>query len=401
MTNQNTNKNKRIYFLDNAATTAVRPEVISRMEKFLSKEYANPASTYRFANSVNEQINDARVQVAVALGAAKAKEIYFTGSGTESDNWAIRGTADANAHKGRHIITTAFEHHAVMECCKNLEKHGFEVTYLMPDKNGFVTPAQVKEAIRPDTILISVIYANNEIGTIQPIAEIGKIAKDAGIIFHTDAVQAAGHIPIDVVAANIDLCSISAHKFYGPKGAGALYIKTGTKIDPLIFGGMQENNKRAGSHNTPGIIGMGLALELAVAEMEEEAVRLTRLRNKLIKGILNIPFTSLNGSQDMRLPGNVNVSFKFIESESVINLLDFKGICASSGSACNSELLEASHVLIAIGLNHEETNGTVRFTLGKNNTEEDIDYVLEALPPIIEKLRNMSPLYEDFLRSRG
>lgn len=392
---------KKVVYMDNAATTAVRPEVLAEVERFFGIEYANPASTYRFATFPYEELSEARIKVASALGAAKADEIYFTSGGTESDNWAVRGVADANREKGRHIITTAFEHHALLESCKNMEKHGCEVTYLLPDKHGYINPEQVQAAIRPDTILISVIFANNEIGTIQPIGEIGKIARKNGVVFHTDAVQAAGHIPIDVVGMNIDLCSISAHKFYGPKGAGALYIRSGTKIDPLFFGGMQEGYKRAGTHNVPGIVGLGLALELSVAEMEAETDRIVKLRNRLANGILgSIPFTKLNGGPDVRLPGNVNISFRFIESELIINLLDFKGICASSGSACNSETLEASHVLLAIGASHEETNGTVRFSLGRYSTDEDVDYVLETLPPIIEKLRNMSPLYEDFLKAK-
>ncbi|MDR1705302.1 MAG: cysteine desulfurase NifS [Clostridiales bacterium] len=390
---------KKIVYLDNAATTAVRKEVLDEMEVYFRKEYANPASKYRFASAPFAAVSEARTQVAEAIGAASMEEIYFTAGGSESDNWAIQGVCSA-AGEG-HIITTAFEHHALMNTCKSLEKKGFSVTFLKPSAKGYIDPKAVEDAIRPDTVIISVMYANNEIGTVQPIAEIGAIARKHRITFHTDAVQAAGHIPVDVVGMNADLLSLSAHKFYGPKGVGAMYIKKGTKISPLIFGGMQEFNKRAGTHNVSGIVGLGKALELACEEMEEERERITGLRDKLINGILNnIPHAKLNGGLEPRLPGNVNISFRFIESEAILNLLDFKGICASSGSACNSDSLEASHVLLAIGMSHEEANGTIRFSLGRYNTEEDIGFLLESLPPVVEKLRAMSPLYEDFIKSR-
>jgi len=391
---------KKVVYFDNAATTPVRAEVMAGMLTYFGHEFANPASHYRFATKPFNELDEARAKVANAIGAAEASEIYFTGSGTEADNWAIQGVAQANAKKGKHIITTEFEHHAVLETCKYLESKGFEVTYIKPDSDGMIDPEDIKNAIRPDTVLVSCIYANNEVGTIQPIAEIGKIARAAGVLFHTDAVQAVGHIPVDVVGDSVDLLSLAAHKFYGPKGVGALYIRKGVKIAPMIFGGMQEGNKRAGTHNVPGIVALGIAIDYAIVEMKSEAERLQSFRDKLINGIIKtIPHTKLNGGAN-RLPGIVNISFRFIESEAILNLLDFKGICASSGSACNSDTLEASHVMIAMGISHEEANGTVRFSLGRYNTEADVDYLLATLPPIIQKLRDMSPLYDDFKRNK-
>lgn len=389
---------KKIIYMDNAATTAVRKEVFEEMEVYFRKEFANPASKYGFASAPYAAVNEARAKVARIIGAASPEEIYFTGGGTEADNWAIRGVAEACKQEKVHIITTAFEHHALLNTCKDMEKHGVSVTYLKPNPSGYIDPDEVEAAIRPETVLISVMFANNEIGTVQPIADIGKIAKRRGIIFHTDAVQAVGHIPIDIQAMDIGILSLSAHKFHGPKGVGAVYIRKGIKIAPLLFGGMQEWNKRAGTHNVPGIVGLGKALELSVLEMDEESVRVARLRNRLTEGILQtIPYVTVNGGPGEKLPGIVSVSFRFIESESILNLLDFKGVCASSGSACNSDSLEASHVLLAIGMDHETANGTVRFSLGRYNTEEEVDYVVEALSGIVEKLRNMSPLYEDFV----
>lgn len=389
---------KRIVYMDNAATTMLRPEVFAHMEPFFAGEYANPASYCSFAHEALASMSAARARTATALGAAKPDEIYFTGSGTEADNWAVRGVAEANLDKGKHIITTAFEHHAVLETCKYLEKHhGYDITYLRPDGYGIIGAEQVGRAMRGDTVLISVIFANNEIGTMQPIAEIGALARDAGVVFHTDAVQAAAHVPICVESMNIDLLSISAHKFYGPKGVGALYVKKGTRIAPLFYGGSQEGRKRAGSHNVPGIVGLGLALELGVSDMEAEDVRLGELRRRLVSGILDkVPHARLNGCPDRRLPGIVNMSFRFVESEAVLDHFNFHGICASSGSACNTDSHEPSHVLSAIGLSHEDANGTIRFSLGRHNTEEDVDYVLAHLPGIIDKLRHMSPTFADF-----
>lgn len=389
-----------IYF-DNAATTAVRSEVFEAMSKYFSKEFGNPSSIYKIARENKKAVEESREKIAKAINADK-NEIFFTAGGSESDNWAIKGIAESYASKGKHIITLSIEHHAVLHTCQFLETKGYEVTYLPVDNDGIVDLNELKNAIREDTILISVMFANNEIGSLQPIEEIGKIAHENGIIFHTDAVQALGHIPIDVKALNIDLLSMSAHKIYGPKGVGALYIKKGTKITPLIHGGAQEKNRRAGTENVPGIVGMGTAVELITNEIEKESVRLSYLRDKLIDGILeSIPYSRLNGSRDKRLPGNVNISFEFVEGESILLLLDMKGICASSGSACTSGSLDPSHVLLAIGLPHEKAHGSLRLTLGMFNTEEEVDYLLKELPPIIKRMREMSPLYEDFLKNNN
>lgn len=385
---------ERIY-LDNAATTRVRPEVAAEMMPILTEVYGNASSVHSFGREAKKALEKARSQVAAAIG-AKKEEIYFTAGGSESDNWAIKGLAHALRKKGTHLITTAIEHHAVLHTCQALEKEGFEVTYLPVDEYGLVTPEQVEAAIRPDTILVSVMMANNEIGTIEPVAEIGAVCKKHGVLFHTDAVQAIGHVPVDVKAMNIDLLSLSGHKFYAPKGVGALYIRTGVRPLNLIDGGAQERNRRAGTENLPAIVGMGKAIELICAEMEEDGRRLTALRDKLIAGILEkIPESRLNGHPTRRLPGNVNVSIRYIEGEALLLSLDMAGIAASSGSACTSGSLDPSHVLLAIGLPHEIAHGSLRLSLGHETTEEEIDRVLEELPRIVERLRAMSPLYAD------
>eukprot|EP00828_Plagiopyla_frontata_P042251 TRINITY_DN6253_c0_g1_i2.p1 TRINITY_DN6253_c0_g1~~TRINITY_DN6253_c0_g1_i2.p1 ORF type:complete len:343 (-),score=40.36 TRINITY_DN6253_c0_g1_i2:1062-2090(-) len=329
------------------------------------------------------------------------EEIYFTGGGSEADNWALKGIATAHKNRGNHIITTKIEHHAILHSCEFLEKFGYEVTYLDVDKEGFINLQELKNAITDKTILVSIMFANNEIGTIQPIKEIGQICKENKVLFHTDTVQAVGSVPIDVKELNIDMLSMAAHKVYGPKGVGALYIRKGIKIDNLIHGGAQERNRRAGTENIPGIVGMGKALELATSNLENHINKLTRLRKRLIDGLLKIPYTTLNGPKgDKRLPGNVNVRFQFIEGESILLSLDFKGVCASSGSACTSGSLEPSHVLLSIGVPHELAHGSLRLTLGENSTEEDVDYVIEVLPPIIQRLRDMSPLWEEFIKKQ-
>ncbi len=388
-------------YFDNAATTAVRPEVLEEMLPYFTESFGNPSSVYKIAQKNKNAIENAREQVAKAINAG-VNEIYFTGSGSEADNWAIKGIAESYASKGKHIITSAIEHHAVLHTCEYLETKGYEVTYLPVDEDGLVSLEDLKKAIRKDTILISIMFANNEIGTIEPIAEIGKIARENDVLFHTDAVQAVGHINIDVKEMNIDLLSMSGHKFNGPKGVGALYVRKGIKLNPFIHGGAQERRKRAGTENVPAIVGMGKAIELAVNELESEVPRLTSLRDKLINGILEkIPYSRLNGHKTNRLPGNANISFEYIEGEGILLLLDYKGILASSGSACTSGSLDPSHVLLAIGLPHEKAHGSVRFSMGHFNTEEQVDYILKELPPIIERLRMMSPLYEEVLKSKG
>ncbi|MDN5277045.1 MAG: cysteine desulfurase [Clostridiales bacterium] len=383
---------KRVY-MDHAATTYTKQEVLEEMLPYFKEIYGNPSSVHGFGREARKAVDLARERTAAALNASP-EEIYFTSGGTEADNWAIKGVAWANKERGNHIITTSIEHHAVLHTCQYLEKMGFEVTYLPVDSYGLVYPEQVKEAITDKTILISVMFANNEIGTIEPIKEIGQIARERGIYFHTDAVQAVGQIPVDVKEMNIDLLSLSAHKFYGPKGVGALYIRKGVKLHPFIHGGAQERNRRAGTENLPGIVGLGKAIELAVANLEESSKRLTAMRDRLISGVLNsIENVRLNGHPTKRLPGNANFSFEFIEGESLLLSLDMKGIAASSGSACTSGSLDPSHVLLAIGLPHEIAHGSLRLTLGDDNTDEDIDYVLEVLPDIVQRLREMSPLF--------
>lgn len=388
---------KTIY-MDHAATTYVKPEVFEEMKPYFTQNFGNPSSFYGLARDTQRAVDKARKRVADAFNCLP-DEVYFTGGGSEGDNWAIKGVATANRKKGNHIITTKIEHHAILHSCEFLKKFGYEITYLDVDKDGFIDLEQLKDAITDKTILVSVMFANNEIGTIQKIKEIGAICRERKVIFHTDAVQAIGNVPIDVQDMNIDILSIAGHKIYGPKGIGAIYIKKGIKIDNLIHGGSQERNKRAGTENVAGIVGLGKAIEIAQEKLNEHMERLTELRDKLIDGLLKIPYTTLNGPRGKdRLPGNINVRFKYIEGESILLSLDFKGVCASSGSACTSGSLDPSHVLIAIGVPHELAHGSLRLTLGDKTTEEDIDYVLKVLPPIIQKLRNMSPLWDNFIK---
>jgi cysteine desulfurase len=384
---------KNIY-LDHAATTYVKPEVLEAMIPYFTQKFGNASSVYSIGRDSKKAVEEARDKVAAALG-AQSKEVFFTGSGTEADNWAIKGIAYANKAKGNHIITTTIEHPAVLNTCQYLEAEGFEVTYLTVDENGLITPSQVRDAIKPTTILISVMFANNEIGTIQPIEEIGKIAREKGVYFHTDAVQAVGNIPIDVTALNIDLLSLSGHKFYGPKGVGALYVRKGIKITSYVHGGHQERGRRASTENVPGIVGLAKAIEIASKNIDQYNQKVLELRERTIEEISKkIPFIKLNGDRNKRLPGNVNFSFEFIEGESLLLMLDMKGIAASSGSACTSGSLDPSHVLLAIGLPHEIAHGSLRITFGEENTHEDIDYLMEVLPMIVGRLREMSPLYE-------
>ncbi len=382
---------KRIY-LDYAATTPTDPEVVKAMQPYFTDASGNPSSIHSYGQETKGAIEEARIKVAELIG-ARDDEVVFTGSGTEADNFAIKGVALADEKKDDHIITSSVEHHAVIESCKFLERRGVRISYLPVDECGLVDPDDVKKAITDKTILISVMHANNEMGTIEPIAEIGRIAREAGVCFHTDAVQTAGHIPVDVNELGVDLLSMSAHKFYGPKGVGALYIREGTKLIPFMHGGEQERRRRASTENVPGIVGFGKAAELARQEMSNEAERLTNLRDKLIKHIQEqIDHTRLNGHPEKRLPNNINISIDFVEGESMILNLDLEGICASTGSACSSSSLEPSHILLAMGLSHEQAHGSLRFTLGKWSTEEEINRVLEVLPRIVAKLRAMSPL---------
>ncbi len=385
---------KRYIYADHAATTAVSDEVLKEMLPYFQEHFGNPSSIYAKGRENERAIIDARARVAKCLN-ADPKEIYFTAGGSESDNWAIKGTADRLAAKGKkHIITTAFEHHAVLHTCEFLEKHGFEVTYLPVSPEGLVSPEDVEKAIREDTALVTVMYANNEIGTIQPIAEIGEICKKHKVLFHTDAVQAIGNVPIDVKAQNIDMLSISGHKFHAPKGIGILYVRKGILLPNLIHGGGQESGKRAGTENVPGIIGIAKAIELATADIPGKIAKLTPLRDKLIEGILKIDQTRLNGDKEKRLCGNVNISIVGIEGESLLLMLDHYGIQASSGSACTSGSLDPSHVLLSLGLVHEVAHGSLRLSFGEEFTEEDADYILAVLPEIVEKLRSMSPMWE-------
>ena len=388
----------KLIYLDNAATTRTAPEAVEAMLPYFSENYGNASSIYQLGAQSKKAMLEAREVIAGSLG-AELQDIYFTAGGSESDNWALVATAEAMEAKGRHIITTKIEHHAILHTCKYLEKKGFQVTYLDVDKTGRVSVEEVEKAIRPDTILISVMFANNEIGTIQPIAEIGALAKAKGILFHTDAVQAYGHVPIDVNACHIDMLSASGHKFNGPKGIGFLYIRRGVKIRSFIHGGAQERSRRAGTENVPGIVGMAAAAKLAMEQMEERSQKIVELRDYLIGRLeAEIPHCWLNGDRVSRLPNNVNFSFKFIEGEAMLIMLDMKGICASSGSACTSGSLDPSHVLLAIGLPHEEAHGSLRLTLSHETTREELDYVVEAVKEIVGKLRNMSPLYEDFVK---
>lgn len=389
--------NKLIY-LDNAATTKTAPEVVDAMLPYFTENFGNPSSVYGFAAKNKEAITKKREAIANALG-AKTNEIYFTAGGSESDNWALKATAEAYAEKGNHIITTKIEHHAILHTGEYLEKRGYEVTYLDVDENGVVKLEDLKAAIRPTTILISVMFANNEIGTIQPIKEIGEIAKEHGILFHTDAVQAFGQVPINVDEYHIDMLSASGHKLNGPKGIGFLYIRTGVKIRSFVHGGAQERKRRAGTENVPGIIGLGTAVERAMRTMKERTEKEVELRDYLIQRVMDeIPYTKLNGHPTKRLPNNANFSFRFVEGESLLIMLDMKGICGSSGSACTSGSLDPSHVLLAIGLPHEIAHGSLRLTLNEEITKEDIDYVVDNLKEIVNHLRQMSPLYEDFIK---
>ena len=387
-------------YLDNAATTKTAPEVVDAMLPYFSEYYGNASTIYSLGAESKKAMDHARQTIADSLG-AKPEEIYFTAGGSESDNWALKATAEAYASKGKHIITTKIEHHAMLHTCEYLEKRGFEITYLNVDRDGLISLDELKAAIRPDTILISVMFANNEIGTIEPIAEIGEIAKEHGVLFHTDAVQAYAQVPINVDEMHIDMLSASGHKLNGPKGIGFLYIRKGVKIRSFVHGGAQERSRRAGTENIPGIVGLGAAVERAMRIMDTKTRKEIELRDYLIGRLENeIPHCWLNGHRTKRLPNNINFSFLFIEGESMLIMLDMKGICASSGSACTSGSLDPSHVLLAIGLKHEEAHGSLRLTLSEESTKEEMDIVAEEVKKIVQRLRDMSPLYEDFLKSQ-
>ena len=389
---------KKLIYLDNAATTKTSEEVVAAMLPYFTEYYGNPSSVYEFAGESKKAVSNARRTIAETLG-AQENEIYFTAGGSEADNWALKATAEAYQNKGKHIITTRIEHHAILHTAEYLEKRGFEITYIGVDENGVVKVDELEKAIRPDTILISVMFANNEIGTIQPIKEIGEIAKKHGILFHTDAVQAYGQLPINVDELHIDMLSSSGHKLNGPKGIGFLYIRKGVKIRSFVHGGAQERKRRAGTENVPGIVGYGKAAEIAAKTMKERTAKEIELRDHLIDRVLaEVPYTRLNGHRTYRLPNNANFSFQFVEGESLLILLDNNGICGSSGSACTSGSLDPSHVLLAIGLPHEIAHGSLRLTLSAETTLEDIDFVVDCIKQIIERLRSMSPLYEDFVK---
>ncbi|NLK21599.1 MAG: cysteine desulfurase NifS [Epulopiscium sp.] len=390
---------QRIYF-DHAATTSTRQEVVDAMIPYFTENFGNPSSIYEIARINKKALDESRDKIAKLLG-ADSREIFFTSGGTEADNWAIKGIAESYKDKGNHIITSTTEHHAVLHTCEYLQSKGYEVTYLPVDEFGRINPEDVRNAIKDTTILITIMYANNEIGTIQPIEEIGRVAKEKGVIFHTDGVQAVGHIPIDVKEANVDLLSLSGHKFHGPKGIGALYIRKGIKIKPLLHGGAQERGRRGGTENVPGIVGLAKALELSIKDMEKNNKKMLELRDTIIEGITEkVDHVKLNGHPIHRLPNNINFTFDFIEGESLLLLLDMKGIYGSSGSACTSGSLDPSHVLLAIGLPHERAHGSLRITIGGENTKEEVDYFLEVLPPIVQRLRDMSPLYEAYIKSK-
>ncbi len=392
------NEMKKLIYLDNAATTKTAPEVVEAMLPYFSEKFGNPSSVYRFASGNKEVISEQRDVIAGVLG-ARSNEIYFTAGGSESDNWALKAAAEAYADKGNHIITTKIEHHAILHTAEYLEKRGFEVTYLDVDEDGKIRLEELKRAIRPTTILISVMFANNEIGTIEPVREIGEIAHEHGILFHTDAVQAFGQVPIHVDECHIDMLSASGHKLNGPKGIGFLYIRKGVKIRSFVHGGAQERKRRAGTENVPGIVGLGTAVKRAAGTMKERSEKERELRDYLIGRVLKeIPYCRLNGHQTDRLPNNANFSFRFVEGEALLIMLDGKGICGSSGSACTSGSLDPSHVLLAIGLPHETAHGSLRLTLSEETTKEDLDYVVDSLKEIVGTLRNMSPLYEDFIK---
>ena len=387
-------------YLDNAATTKTAPEVVDAMLPYFSEYYGNASTIYSLGAESKKAMDHARQTIADSLG-AKPEEIYFTAGGSESDNWALKATAEAYASKGKHIITTKIEHHAILHTCEYLEKRGFEITYLDVDRDGLISLDELKAAIRPDTILISVMFANNEIGTIEPIAEIGEIAKEHGVLFHTDAVQAYAQVPINVDEMHIDMLSASGHKLNGPKGIGFLYIRKGVKIRSFVHGGAQERSRRAGTENIPGIVGLGAAVERAMRIMDSKTRKEIELRDYLIGRLENeIPHCWLNGHRTKRLPNNINFSFLFIEGESMLIMLDMKGICASSGSACTSGSLDPSHVLLAIGLKHEEAHGSLRLTLSEESTKEEMDIVAEEVKKIVQRLRDMSPLYEDFIKAQ-
>ena len=399
--NQRVKKMKRLVYADNAATTPLSPRVLEAMLPYLREAYGNPSSLYALGQEAKEAVEQSRAAVAQCLG-AQPNEIYFTSGGSESDNWAVKGTAHLLAKKGKkHLITTKFEHHAVLHAMAALEKEGFSVTYLDVHENGVVLPEELEQALREDTALVSVMYANNEIGTIQPIAEIGAVCKRHGVLFHTDAVQAVGNLTIDVKAQNIDMLSLSAHKFHGPKGVGALYLRRGIPLANLIDGGAQERGRRAGTENVAGIVGLGAAIQEACGDMAARAARLTAMRDRLIDGVLKIERSRLNGDRARRLPGNANFCFEGIEGESLLLMLDASGIAASSGSACTSGSLDPSHVLLAIGLPHAVAHGSLRISLSGQNTEEDVDFLLEKLPPIVARLRAMSPLWEDIVNGKS
>lgn len=385
----------RNIYADNSATTALSPAVLEKMMPYLTEVYGNPSSIYKIGAKAKEAVENARENIAKNIGAKFSSEIYFTSGGSESDNWALKGVCNALKSKGKkHIITSKFEHHAILHTCESLEKEGFEVTYLDVYENGIVRVQDVEDAIREDTAIVSIMYANNEIGTVQPIAEIGAVCRKHKVLFHTDAVQAAGHIKIDVTEQNIDLLSMTAHKIHGPKGCGLLYVKRGVKIDNLIDGGAQERNRRAGTENVAGIVGLDAALQIAVDTMEQRNAKLVKMRDRLIDGLLKIERSRINGDRDKRLPNNINMCFEGIEGESLLLMLDLNGISASSGSACTSGSLDPSHVLLSIGLPHEIAHGSMRLSFSDENTEEDIDYILEKVPGIVDYLRAMSPLWE-------
>ena len=390
---------RRVY-ADNAGTTALSKTALDAMMPFLTEHYGNPSAIYSIGREAKKALEGARAMMARAIGALP-EEIYFTGSGTEADNWALRGAAEIKSKKGKHIVSSVIEHHAVSHTLEYLQKQGYEITLLPVDGVGKVSAADLERALRDDTVLVTVMTANNEIGTIQPVAELGQIAKDKGVLFHTDAIQAVGHIPLDVKAMNIDMMSIAGHKFRGPKGVGALYIRKGVYIPPLLFGGGQENKRRSSTENVAGAVGMAAALEEAVAHLGDSIKRVSEMRDRLIRGLLQLPYSRLTGDPTDRLPGTASFVFECVEGESMILMLDSAGICASSGSACSSASLDPSHVLLAIGLPHEVAHGSVRLSINECTTDEDVDYILEKLPPIVEKLRAMSPLWEDKMRGKA
>ena len=390
----------KMRYFDNSATTPVRKEVLEAIMPYLQEQFGNPSSLYSIGRSSKRAVEEARKQVAELIN-ANPNEIYFTAGGSEADNWALKATAEAYANKGKHIITTKIEHHAILHTCEYLEKQGCEVTYLDVDENGVVDLEQLKKSIKPTTVLISVMYANNEIGTIQPIDEISAICKENNVLFHTDAVQAVGHVEIDVHKQGIDMLSLSGHKIHAQKGIGALYVRKGVVLPNLIHGGGQERRKRAGTENVPAIVGLGAAMEIACSNIAEKAAIVTEKRNRIIDGLLTIPYTRLNGDREKRLPGNINISFEGIEGESLLLMLDMFGICASSGSACTSGSLDPSHVLLSIGLKHEIAHGSLRLSIEENLTDEDVDYILETVPVVAERLRAMSPVWEKMMKGES